>query len=196
MRTATAVRTGVLGSLCAVLTVTAHTSAGGRVPGLVALMGIIAGCCGFGLLVSRRRWAVGSLVVLFGGCQLVAHLVLEGLSAPTSPSHSHVTSSMATVDRTAAHSLSMALVHVVVAIVSAVLLCRTERAVGLVFDVAEWFATALSRLTPAWTSVAVSPPRRARVVAARRGAVRVVVDLAYGVSRRGPPLAPAPDPIR
>ena len=44
MRTATAVRTGVLGFLCALLTVTAHTSAGGQVPGPLALIGIVAAC--------------------------------------------------------------------------------------------------------------------------------------------------------
>ena len=197
MRTATAVRTGVLGFLCALLTVTAHTSAGGQVPGPLALIGIVAACTGLGLLVSRRRWAVGTLVVLFGGCQLSAHLAMETLTPIAPPSHGHdMTSSMAPGEHTGAHSLSMALVHVVVAIVSAVLLCRAEHAVGLFMAIAEWFSKALTWLRSWRTSFVVPPGRQPRVVAAFRDAARPVMDLAYGVSRRGPPVAPAPDPIR
>ena len=197
MGTATAVRTGVLGFVCALLTVTAHTGAGGRMPGPLALIGIVAACSGLGLLVSRRRWAVGTLVVLFGGCQLSAHVAMETLSpvAPPSPAHD-MTSSMAPIEHTGAHSLSMALVHVVVAIVSAVLLCRAERVVGLLLAIAEWFSNALTWLTPWRTSFVAPPRRRPRVVAVLRDAARPVLGLAYGVSRRGPPVAPAPDPIR
>jgi len=197
MRTTTAVRSGVLGFFCALLTVTAHTSAGGRAPGFLALMGVLAACSGLGCLVSRRQWTVGSLVVLFGGCQLVAHHALGGMSSAAPPGHLHGTTlSTASAGHSAAHSVSMALVHVAVAIVSAVLLCRAEQSVGLLFAIAEWVVTALSRLTPVWPSFAVPAARRPRVVADTCHAVCFLVDLAYGVSRRGPPAAPAPDPVR
>jgi hypothetical protein len=198
MRIATAVRTGMLGFMSAVLTVTAHDSAGGQVPGAPALAAVIVACTFLAWLVSRHRWALSSVVVLLGGCQLASHLVLETLPAPavTASHHHHGLSSAATQDPSTGVPVSMIVAHLGVALVSAVLLCRAEHAAGLVQAIVVWAGTALARLAP---SLAVPVlPVRYRPVAMSTGhcSRRFGVDLVYGHSRRGPPRSPAPDPVR
>ncbi len=180
------VRTAVLGTCCALLTVGGHVAGGGHPPSVAALaaVGLLSLC--LAAVGARTRWTPGSLVAILTGCQLGCHELLGAVAPAGHAAHAG--------HAEPARGEAMVVGHLLAATLCGVLLTRADASWSLLLAVVQRVAAAMRLRTPyaGYGLVPIHPPAPTAAPETCGGPVL----LTHTVSRRGPPPSLALDPLR
>jgi hypothetical protein len=175
-----------LAACSAALTVTAHATAGGSVPwasspGLTLVLTVLL--AGAGVALAGRRRGFPTILAAVSGSQLAMHVLLTGLG------HGHdatgVTDAAAPAAPAAPASVAMVVLHIVAAVLTAVLLAGAENAVFTIVGVLHWILSAAAVVVRPLPSHATLGSWAPGPTASGGSLMDVVLRRVHG--RRGPP---------